>query len=367
MSGDLRDLPRDVRQQAAAAIRARGEGLTSDIAEALAREPGMDAAGWRTCGQVLLDLLAEAIVEGELDARHTAVLGLRFTPALTVRQIVRAGQRVEREVLDELALDSRLGATSEPWPIVAHAVRSAILEIVAAFSERDGGRTGLRDPLTTLISRSALDLALAQEIQRAHRHRHGIALILFDIDDLAAMNATYGFGAGDRLIERLGILSRSFFRTHDWVARHGGDSLAALLPETTLDQATTLAMSFREMVQQRIVLIDHKTDASTPVTVSAAAVGTDIVQVEVDPALVMAEAEAAVLRAKMNGGNRVERVALLPTSVTIIGAATLLGVSTREVMKLLRSGTLNATRRGRHLHIDRAGIEEHKRTRDVSQ
>ena len=85
------------------------------------------------------------------------------------------------------------------------------------------------------------------------------------------------------------------------------------------------------MVQHRLVLQDHKTDMTKIVTVSAAAVGTDLVQSEIDAAYVLAEAEAAVLRAKLNGRNRIERVALLPTSLTIFGAATMLGETPHEV------------------------------------
>jgi diguanylate cyclase (GGDEF)-like protein len=141
------------------------------------------------------------------------------------------------------------------------------------------------------------------------------------------LNRIQGLGAGDRLLERLGILALRFFRTHDWVARVGNDAIAVLLPETPLDQADTLANRFRETVEHRIVLMDHKTDETSPVTLSAAAVGTDVVQSDLEPNYVLAEAEAAVVRAKLNGGNRVERVALLPSSVTIVGAATLLGVT----------------------------------------
>ena len=81
------------------------------------------------------------------------------------------------------------------------------------------------------------ELALAQEIERALRHQHALALLLFDIDDLSQINREHGWGVGDRLLERTGILARQFFRTHDWVARYGDDSIAVLLPETTLDQA----------------------------------------------------------------------------------------------------------------------------------
>lgn len=361
MTERLRDLPRDLVEQVASALRERDTGLTETLAVLLAQEPGLDPEDRRECGRVLLHLLRRALEDGELDGRGPIQSLASFSPGLTVRQVVDAARGAGRLALDELALDPRLGATSEPWPIVAHAVRGAVLEIVAAFAERDGRGAGLRDDLTTLVTRQVFDLVLAQEITRALRHRHGLALILFDIDNLSHINGAHGHGAGDRLLERFGILAARFFRTHDWVARHGEDSIAILLPEATIDQAAQLAHRFRQTVQQRLVLVDHKTDAVTTVTVSAAAVGTNLVQVEVEAGYVIGEAEAALLRAKMNGGNRVERVALLPTSLTIHGAATLLGQTPRDVVQLLRAGTLTATRRGRHFHIDRTQIDSLRR------
>jgi len=67
----------------------------------------------------------------------------------------------------------------------------------------------------------------------------------------------------------------------------------------------------------------------------------------------------------MNGGNRIERVALLPTSFTILGTATLLGTTPREVIRMVRAGSLRANRRGRHFHIDRTELEELKRRPDA--
>jgi diguanylate cyclase (GGDEF)-like protein/excisionase family DNA binding protein len=361
MKGRLGEVPLEVRQQIAAAVRDRARRLASDLAGVVGEEAGLDLVEGNACAAVLLSLLAIAIEAGLLDARREVSQGLaRFSPALTIRQLVRVAHGVERGVLDELALHDRLGATSERWPMVAYAVRSAALEIVAAFAECEAARTAIRDPLTTLLTAELFKLTLARELVRALRHGHGVAVILFDIDNLARLNRVHGYGVGDRLLERLGILGRRFFRTHDWVARHGGDSVAALLPETRLDQAAALADRFREMVEQRLVLIDHKTEEQSSVTVSAAAVGTDLVQAHIEPGYVMAEAEAAMMRAKLNGRNRVERVALLPTSVTILGAATLLGVTAREVVQLIRRGALPASRRGRHYHIDRAAIEDYK-------
>jgi diguanylate cyclase (GGDEF)-like protein/excisionase family DNA binding protein len=361
----LADVPRDMRAQIANAIRERRQGLTEDIAAILGADPGFDPAGRRSFSQALMDLLALAIEEGQIDERRGRIYDLaHLTPPLSLRQVIDALHRGERMVLDELALHERLGATSEPWPIVAQSVRAATIEIITAVAERSGGsRPALRDTLTTLLTEHVFDLALEQESLRARRQAHGVSMILFDIDHLSQFNRAHGFGAGDRLLERLGILARRFFRTHDWVARYGEDSIAVLLPETTLDQAATLANRFRETVQSRLVLVEHKTDFRTTVTVSAAAIGTDVVREEIDPRYILAEGYAALVRAKMNGGNRVERVALLPTSVTILGAATLLGVTAREVTAMIKRGELTVTRRGRHFHIDRAQLEEHRTRR----
>lgn len=348
----------DVRSRTSALIRERQDALAADVTAAIsAAGPALDLEEWRGCAELLLRLFAASVDAGSLDAQSAAMRDLaRYAPPLSTRQLLEAVHQAERVILDEIALDDRLGATSEPWALVAHVVRRATLEILGAHAEQMAGREApinVRDALTTLIASPIFDLALAQEIERSLRHQHALAMLLFDIDDLSQINREHGWGVGDRLLERTGILARRYFRTHDWVARHDNDAIAVLLPETTLDQAAILATRFREMVQHRLVLQDHKTDATKIVTVSAAAVGTDLVQSEIDAAYLMAEAEAAVLRAKLNGRNRIERVALLPTSLTIFGAASLLGRTPREITQLIRNGSLTATRRGRHYHINR--------------
>ena len=356
----------DVRSRTSALIRERQEALSGDVTAAISRVGDvLDTHGWRGCAELLLRLFAASVDTGSLDAHSAAMRDLaRYSPPLNTRQLVNCVHQAERVILDELALDARLGATSEPWAVVAHMIRRATLEILGAHAEQIVGRSAaatVRDPLTTLITSPVFMLALEQEIERALRHQHSLALLLFDIDDLAHINRDQGWGVGDRILERMGILARRFFRMHDWVARHADDAIAVLLPETTVDQAAVLAVRFREMVQDRLVQQDHKTNTTKLITVSAAAVGTDHVQSEIDAAVVMQEAEAAVLRAKFYGRNRIERVALLPTSVTIFGAATMLEQTPHDVSRLVRSGTLKASRRGRHYHIERDQVEAYRK------
>jgi len=361
----LLEIPSELRLRIASVIRERENPLAEDIVVTLGPAGALDSTGARALAIVLVSSFAALIAEAGLDTRRAVSHDISpSTEVLSAEQVVHSIHRAERVLLDELALNPGIGATSEPWPRVAHAVRSAAFDIVLAYSERNGARAAVRDPLTTLVAPQVFRLALEQEVARAYRYGHAMSVLLFDIDNLSAVNAAQGYGAGDRLLERLGILARQFFRNYDWVARYRGGAVAALLPETELDQAARIAVRFREMVGQRLLLLDHHSEGVIRVTVSAAAVGTDFVHEEVETNYVLGEADAAVLRAKLDGGNRLERVALIPSSVTILGAATLLGVRAKHVVHLIRNDVLPAARRGRHLHIECAHIEDYKRSRE---
>ena len=310
MNSYLWELPRSVRTHIAETLRRQQVSLTEDISSALAGMAGIDGPDSLKFASILVSLFASASETGSLDhGRRDLHDFLQVTRNTQARQVIRAIERAERLLLDELALSEQAGATTDGWVKTTQTIRSASFEIVAAYAARDGGRAAVRDPLTTLMSQQVFQLALEQEIERAIRAKQGISILVLDVDNLSEVNQSQGFGAGHRLLERLGISARLFFRTHDWVARRD-DAITVLLPETALDQAVTLADRFREMVHQRLVLLDHKTERVVTVTVSAAAVGIERVQTGIDAESMIAAAEAGVRRAKLDGGNRTERVAL---------------------------------------------------------
>ena len=85
-------------------------------------------------------------------------------------------------------------------------------------------------------------------------------MILFDVDHLSSINKEHGYGVGDEILERLGILIRKYFRQHDWVARHSEDSMAVLLTRTDAEHASELAERVRRTVEERLGFADHRTD-----------------------------------------------------------------------------------------------------------
>jgi len=156
--------------------------------------------------------------------------------------------------------------------------------------------------------------ALEKEIRRAERFLHPFAMILVDVDHLNAINAKHGYGFGDRVLERIGIVIRNYFREHDWVTRCSEDTFAILLPETARPNAESLADGLRVTVEERLALRDYRTEEQVQVTVSVAVLIGDG-QSSNNADQVLRQAEEAIVRAKERGRNRVEVVEIGGTRV----------------------------------------------------
>lgn len=312
----------DVRRQIVAVLLDRAEEIAANAVAILpfSADGALDSAACRHVGRLLVQLLGLAVRDGRVDPRGSFLADLHHVvsrSASPVERLFAYAYLVERRVLDDLATDENIGDTSKAWALVAQFIRRASFDVLAAYSERvqsEPGESMLIDRLTTLHSRALFDTALAKEADRAGRFGIPLSVILFDVDDLSRINEEHGYGVGDRMLERLGILIRGFFRQHDWIARYSDDSIAVVLANTDAAYGAELAESVRVTVAERLEFIDHRSDQQARVTLSAAVVNvrTRVGDV-VHPGELMAAAEAAVEQAKRLGRNRIERVDLTGT------------------------------------------------------
>jgi len=310
-------LQEDLRQQISAAIVEQAELITSDTVAIFpySGSEALDSGYSHQIGRLLTQLLAFSVRDGWLDARGGLVGDLHrmvLERSLSAERLFAFAYLIERTTLDELSLSETIGATSEPWPNVAQLVRRASFDMLAGYTERaqlEPAGAAMIDRLTTLYTREFFEEVLAKEVDRAGRYGLSISMILFDVDRLSTINKDYGYGVGDKVLERLGILLRTYFRQHDWVARHSEDSMVILLARTEVEQAVELAEHVRHTVEDRLWFTDHRTERHVPVTVSGAVVSVlakvgDVLH----PEWLVGIAEAAVDRAKQHGRNRVECV-----------------------------------------------------------
>jgi len=103
----------------------------------------------------------------------------------------------------------------------------------------------MRDPLTGLLNRRALDLVGGPLEAAAARAGTPVTVGMIDLDDFKAYNDTFGHLAGDRLLADVAAAWGDRLRTSDLLVRFGGDEFAVVLAGTTVSDAENLAEEVR--------------------------------------------------------------------------------------------------------------------------
>lgn len=165
-------------------------------------------------------------------------------------------------------------------------------------------RANVTDALSGLDSRHYLDRRMREEMMRAERHGLAVSVILFDIDNFASVNATYGHAVGDQVLTEIGRILSGGVRESDVLVRYGGEEIAVVATHTPPAAAMAVAERLRRDVEvgARKALREAQ-GARRAITVSIGVAGRDA-GVKADADLFKA-AEAALRRAKSEGRNRV--------------------------------------------------------------
>lgn len=152
------------------------------------------------------------------------------------------------------------------------------------------------DSLTNALTRRHMDDACRSELERCRRHGRSMALLIMDLDHFKEVNDTYGHQAGDRALINFVAGVNALLRGPDQLGRFGGEEFVALLPDTSLDEAISVA--------ERIRGACSLTGLAPACTVS---IGVTTNQKDNDTVdKLLARADAALYRAKAAGRNRVE-------------------------------------------------------------
>ncbi len=109
-------------------------------------------------------------------------------------------------------------------------------------------RAAITDGLTQLYNHDHLIRILDNEMNRARRYGHPLAVFMLDIDFFKAVNDTYGHLAGNSTLERIAAVLRASVRDVDVVGRFGGEEFAVLLPESTVNDAKQVAERVRTTI-----------------------------------------------------------------------------------------------------------------------
>jgi diguanylate cyclase (GGDEF)-like protein len=165
--------------------------------------------------------------------------GEGFWVCLPGALVLASAEPDPRRGLAAAALVVAVAAAAAPPPVLPAAlVVPASVGILLALRrrlehERDAMRRfALRDPLTGLANRRALDERLGYEIARHTRHGESFTVLALDLDGFKAVNDRFGHDAGDELLRDAAAALVEVVRAQDTVVRLGGDEFCVLAPQT---------------------------------------------------------------------------------------------------------------------------------------
>ena len=160
----------------------------------------------------------------------------------------------------------------------------------------------LHDALTGLPNRMLVMDRMAIALARTARAGSGLAVLFCDLDEFKIVNDSVGHEGGDRVLIEVANRFQHALRKADTVARTGGDEFVVVCEGLRdVDDATTIAGSIRDAIEQPIVFDDF--EAAVSVSIGIVVVpGAEAALA--DPMVLLRNADAAMYRAKRAGKAR---------------------------------------------------------------
>jgi diguanylate cyclase (GGDEF)-like protein len=158
----------------------------------------------------------------------------------------------------------------------------------------------MTDPLTTLPNRRQLDEVLVRELAEAQCSGNTVSCAMIDIDHFKRFNDEHGHDAGDAVLRAVGQTLKEAVRDTNLVFRYGGEEFLMLLPGMQEHAAATRAEEIRARISS--LRVQHEGRDLGPITAS---VGLACAPQHTEWQALVQTADAALLRAKQAGRNRV--------------------------------------------------------------
>jgi len=157
----------------------------------------------------------------------------------------------------------------------------------------------MTDGLTGLYVHRYFQEVLEKEVIRAERYQQPLTLLMIDIDHFKRVNDTYGHQTGDAVLKGISKILKQHLRRSDYACRYGGEEMALVLTQTSMDGANNTAERIRDKIQKETFVYDEK---EIHVTVS---IGVSEFAVGMNRPQLIELADKSLYEAKHSGRNRV--------------------------------------------------------------
>lgn len=210
----------------------------------------------------------------------------------------------QRAILGLLYLEPR-SDLSEPLLDISEIYLKLLAENIGLAAGNLRLRDTLRamamaDPLTGLANRRQLEAVLESRLAEANNAREPISCIMLDVDHFKHFNDQFGHDAGDAVLRVVGEFLKQSTRDTD-AFRYGGEEFLLLMPQMDPEQAGRRAEEIRNGIAK--LQVKH---GGRDVGSITASVGVATAPDQCAFGGIIQAADAALLRAKESGRNRVE-------------------------------------------------------------
>jgi diguanylate cyclase (GGDEF)-like protein len=167
------------------------------------------------------------------------------------------------------------------------------------------------DGLTQIANRRRFDEYLEEQWVRMSRSHSFLSVLMCDVDFFKEYNDRYGHLAGDTCLKQVAqVLIATLYRSPDLLARYGGEEFAAILPQTDLEQALSVAERMQAAIAQ--IQIPHGGSSIASHLTISIGIASVIPLEPFSPSLLLDEADRQLYRAKNQGRNQIVHTTLNP-------------------------------------------------------
>jgi diguanylate cyclase len=162
--------------------------------------------------------------------------------------------------------------------------------------------TAKTDALTGLLNRRAFDQKLNEYIENHKQSNAELCLLILDIDHFKRINDTFGHQMGDNVLRYTANLMKQYITEYHCAARYGGEEMAIIMPNTSLNTAMEIAESIRASLAEHPLKLKGSKKSIGKITIS---IGASSFKSNDSLESLVERADQAMYRAKVNGRNQV--------------------------------------------------------------
>jgi diguanylate cyclase len=115
-------------------------------------------------------------------------------------------------------------------------------------------KESLLDALTGLANRRCFDERIEQAMREVQTDGGELCVLVGDVDHFKKFNDTWGHATGDQVLRLVGQCFKANIKGRDTAARYGGEEFAVVLPQTSIENALTLAEQIRHAVESKKIV-----------------------------------------------------------------------------------------------------------------